>query len=63
MVYIIKAYPPKEREKFAYKELVALSEINMNVERLHFSGWEEYIKTRKIVGNNDVFGKLWVKIL
>jgi len=63
IVYIIKAYPPKQqRERFAYKELVALSEMNMKVERVHFSGWEDYEKMRKYVGDQDVFGKLWVKI-
>lgn len=61
-VYIIEAYAPKQRERFAYKELVALSEIDMRVKRLHFSGWEAYEKMRKRVGKRDVFGKLWVKI-
>lgn len=61
-VYIIEASPPKEREKFSYKELVALSELTMKVKRLDFSGWEEYWKMREHVGKRGVFGKLWVKI-
>jgi len=61
IVYVIMAYPPKRREKFAYKELVALSEITMIVEHMYFSGWEEYREMRECVGKKDVFGKLWVK--
>ena len=61
-VYIILAYAPKQRERLPYKELVACSEIDMRVRRIHFSGWEAYEKVKKRVGKIDVFGKVWVKI-
>lgn len=61
-VYIIEAYAPKQRERLPYKDLLALSEQDMQVDRVHFSGWDEYKQMRKRVGKKDVFGKLWVKI-
>jgi len=67
IVYIVKScsYSPKKRDRLAYEELVTLAKLGdatIRTEHFHFSGWEEYRKTRKIVGNKDVFGKLWVKI-
>lgn len=66
IVYIVKKlifHSPEERDRLTYEELVTLAELDrVKTKHLHFSGWEEYRKTRKCVGDKDVFGKLCVKI-
>jgi len=66
IAYIINKlifHTPEGREGLTYKELVTLAELgNIKTEHFHFSGWDEYRKMRKIIGDKDTFGKLWVKI-
>lgn len=66
IVYIIKKldfHTLEGRDRLPYEELVTQTELGfIETEHLHFSGWEEYKKTRKQVGDRDVFGEIRVKV-
>lgn len=66
--YIIKecrCYTPEERDRLPYEMLLASSESSglFQIEHIHFSSWKEYREMRKQVGNQDVFGRLEVKVV
>jgi len=63
-IIISHSFTPEERDKFSYEELLTLANLRViQTEHIHFLGWCEYKAMRKRVGDNDVFGKVEIKVL